>query len=74
MTGIYLRCDACGATLGGEQVSSARNGLHWSHSPALVKAARELGWTGPLSRESNDDRCPRCSQENRPTAKYEGKA
>lgn len=63
MTGIYLKCDTCGKTLGGEEVTFASQGLHWSDTAQLQKAARELGWTGPLTRDSNSDRCPECSRE-----------
>ena len=63
MTGIYLKCDKCGATLGGEEVTSDQKGLHWSHFKRLQKAARDLGWTGPLDRESNSDLCPECSKK-----------
>lgn len=62
MTGIYLRCDKCGATLGGEEVTDASNGLHWSQYSVLLDAARKLGWTGPLTRQSNSDMCPECSK------------
>jgi hypothetical protein len=62
MTGIYLKCDKCGATLGGEQVTdwSKPQGLHWSESPALAKAARERGWTGNLDR-NGPSYCPQCT-------------
>lgn len=63
MTGIYLRCDECGATLGGEEVTTAEQGLRWSQWRALQKAARELGWTGPLDWSSESDKCPTCSQK-----------
>jgi hypothetical protein len=61
MTGIYVRCDQCGNTLGGEQVSSAENGLHWSESSILKQEAIKLGWSGDLDRNSIDDKCPVCS-------------
>lgn len=63
MTGIYLRCDKCGATLGGEQVTRHERGLHWSETSTLADEARRLGWTGALTRESNSDLCPACSVE-----------
>lgn len=62
MTGIYLRCDGCGATLGGEQVSPRPQGLGWADEAALRARARELGWTGPLTRSSGTDLCPGCSE------------
>lgn len=62
MTGIYLRCDTCGATLGGEEVERQKErGLSYGEWPKLQDAARQRGWTGPLTRESNEDRCPLCS-------------
>lgn len=61
MPGIYLRCDSCGATLSGHEVSDKPRGLHWSEAEKLREAARALGWTGPLTRESNSDKCPACS-------------
>ena len=65
MTGIYLKCDKCGATLGGEEVTRDRNGLHWSHFKRLQEAARLLGWTGALDRDSNSDLCPECSKQEK---------
>lgn len=64
MTGIYLKCEACGATLGGEQVTANPNmrGVDWGNAPVLVDAARKLGWTGSMTSQSNDDRCPACSR------------
>lgn len=64
MTGIYLKCDSCGITLGGESVTKDANGLHWSRWKQLQDAARDLGWTGPLTRESGADKCPKCSISN----------
>jgi hypothetical protein len=61
MSGIYLRCDKCGATLSGEDV--VPGGLHWSQCPKLQEAARERGWTGPLTRESDSDLCPECTED-----------
>lgn len=61
MPGICLKCDSCGATLGGEQVSTKERGLHWGEAHILQSEARKLGWTGPLSRESRSDKCQKCS-------------
>lgn len=66
MTGIYLKCDECGNTFGGEEVEPKVNypmGLHWSQSCLLKEEARKEGWTGALTRESNSDKCPECSKE-----------
>lgn len=62
MTGIYLRCDKCGATLGGEEVDrSSSRGLSYGEAHKLQEEARRRGWTGPLTWDSNQDRCPKCS-------------
>jgi hypothetical protein len=61
MTGIYIKCDSCGKTLGGEQVSPKERGLHWSEAHILKEEALNLGWTGELDRSSTSDRCPECS-------------
>jgi hypothetical protein len=58
MYGIYLKCDSCGATLGGEIFDPPLT--RWEDKKLQAKA-RELGWTGPLTRESDKDRCPSCS-------------
>jgi hypothetical protein len=57
--GIYIRCDSCGKTIGGEECSE--NGLHWSQTSEMKAFARHKGWTGDLNRESSNDRCPECS-------------
>lgn len=69
MTAICLRCDQCGASYDGEKSDGRgvrRWGLHWSHEETLRKEARAIGWTGPLTRESNADRCPQCSPDLAP--------
>ena len=70
MTGVYLRCDKCRATLGVEQVITSRELPIRPMSTdvrELIDAARQRGWTGPLARESNDeDRCPACSRADHP--------
>ncbi len=63
MSGIYLKCDSCGATLGGEQVTTKERGLHWSEAHILKERALALGWTGDLDRDSTNDRCPECSKK-----------
>jgi hypothetical protein len=58
MTSIYLKCDKCGETFdGGDNV----RGISWSQEEKLQNIARLEGWTGPLTRESNNDLCPKCS-------------
>lgn len=62
MTGIYLKCDECGATIDGAEVTRDPPGqrpLHWSESPTLRREAAKLGWTQP---EPGKDLCPECSK------------
>lgn len=58
--GIYIRCDFCGKTIGGEECSE--HGLHWSQTDELKQFAIRKGWTGNLNRESNNDKCPECAK------------
>ena len=44
MTGIYLQCEICKKTLGGEQVSSEPYGLKPYEHEKLRKEAKNLGW------------------------------
>lgn len=62
MTGIYLKCDRCGATIDGAEVTRDPPGqrpLHWSQSPTLRREAAAMGWTHP---EPDKDLCPACSK------------
>lgn len=61
MPGIYLKCDQCGKTLGGEEATNRWHGLNWCGEHILQDYARSIGWTGPLTSESNSDRCPKCT-------------
>lgn len=61
--GIYIRCDSCGKTIGGEECSE--NGLRWNQAIEMKAFAMSKGWTGDLSRESNNDKCPECSEKNK---------
>jgi hypothetical protein len=62
MTGIYLECSRCGAKL--DRTERTPSGTyHWSQWPQLLDEARELGWTGALTRDSETDLCPACSRE-----------
>lgn len=60
MTGIYLKCNECGATLGGEQVTGPERpfGLHWSEHHTLRTRAAERGWRVDAS--NDEDYCPNC--------------
>lgn len=59
MYGIYLKCEVCGATLGGEQVTPAEQGIptltHWQ-GRALREAAENRGWAFV---PPDGDYCPR---------------
>jgi hypothetical protein len=62
MTGIYLKCDNCGATIDGVEVTRdvpQQRPLLWSESHTLRMKAKELGWTEPFP---DQDLCPSCSQ------------
>ena len=59
--GIYIRCDSCGKTIGGEECGE--NGLLWNQSHKLQQFAMSKGWTGDLTRESNNDKCPECCNQ-----------
>lgn len=61
MTSIYIRCDSCGKTVGSEECSE--RGLRWSETDILKAFAISKGWTGNLSRESTNDKCPECSEK-----------
>ena len=59
MSGLYLKCEKCSATFNG--LPHHPRGIHWSQSHVIQQEARELGWTGDLTRESTNDLCPACS-------------
>jgi hypothetical protein len=61
MTGICVQCDKCGDSFFGTQRQF--NGYHWSQETALREHARSLGWTGDMTHESTNDRCPKCAKE-----------
>jgi uncharacterized Zn finger protein len=61
MTGVYLKCDFCGETLGVEKVVKDKN-PHWTHTHLLQKQACLLGWVGKLDRASSTDKCPECAK------------
>ena len=62
MYGIYLKCEHCGATIGGEDVTPKQQGiptLGRFEGAALRTLAAEHGWT----HEAQDvDYCPPCSK------------
>ena len=58
--GICLRCDQCGKTLGWHEVFDDLDRA-WDVR-GFTDAARALGWTGPLDRKSETDRCPECGE------------
>lgn len=62
MTGIYIKCEKCAATLGGEQVTPRQQGmrpLRRGDDDKLRAAAAALGWsaTGKWPQEVQDF-CP----------------
>lgn len=61
--GLYIRCDSCGKTIGGEECSEY--GLRWSETNVMKTFAISKGWTGNLSRDSDNDKCPECSEKNK---------
>ena len=63
MGGIYIKCDSCGKTIGDEECSE--RGLIWSQTDELKQFAIRKGWTGDMNRESNNDKCPECSEKNK---------
>lgn len=70
MTGIYLKCDSCGDTIGGEKATDRWGGLIWCEAQTLQDYARSIGWTGPLTRESSTDKCPECSIKIKVSIRY----
>lgn len=53
----YIRCDKCGA-----RIAPAVEHLSRSDTETeLRKTAIAAGWTGPMTPDSNDDRCPNCT-------------
>ena len=50
--GINLRCDFCGDKFIADPDTRDESELR--------RQARMADWTGPLTRESNEDRCPKC--------------
>lgn len=63
MPGIYIKCEKCGATIDGAEVTRdtpQQRPLHWSEAHTLRAKAKELGWTEPAKGE---DLCPACSEK-----------
>ena len=61
MYGIYLECDKCGNTIGGEEVTPRQQGvptLTRHDGDRLRQLAADLGWTQPCE---HCDHCPQCS-------------
>jgi len=62
MYGIYLKCEKCGKTIGGEDVTPKQQGiptLGRFEGRRLRELAAERGWT---HHPPNDDLCPECSK------------
>lgn len=62
MTGIYLQCEECIATIGGEEVCSDKLGLHRSLHETLRALAWKRGWT---TVDNKFDYCPTCSEKRK---------
>lgn len=61
MYGIYLKCETCGATVGGEEVTPREQGVptltRWQGRELRDRAAQR-GWTHS---RPDSDFCPACS-------------
>lgn len=62
MYGIYLKCERCGKTIGGEDVTPKQQGIQtlkrWE-GVRLRELAAERGWT---HQPPDADPCPECSK------------
>jgi hypothetical protein len=61
MYGIYLKCESCGKTIGGEEVTPRHRGaptLGRFDGAKLRALAADRGWT---HEEPDSDFCPACS-------------
>ena len=59
---LYVRCDTCGKTTGGEKYTEF--GIpSLSGGRSFAKLLRQDGWTGDLTRESDNDKCPECANQ-----------
>lgn len=72
MTGIYLKCEDCPTTIGGEEVTAnGESAPNRSGSVLLRKRAAERGWTSAIATvpgrriEQTFDWCPICSIRRR---------
>jgi hypothetical protein len=65
VTGVYIRCDGCGATIDGVEVTRPDPPLSKFGGPTLIAMAAERGWTRrPESKRwARDDKdwCPDCT-------------
>jgi hypothetical protein len=62
MYGIYLKCEQCGKTIGGEEVTPKQQGIppltRWQRTELRLLAA-DRGWT---HQPRDYDFCPDCSK------------
>lgn len=56
---ICISCDTCGASFNGHKHHP--RGI-FGDETLLRKEAREAGWTGSMTRASDDDKCPACAK------------
>ena len=64
---VCIKCDSCGDSFHGESFDKVaqiyRPRGHGIFGANTLRAeALANGWTGPMTRESNSDKCPKCSQ------------
>lgn len=58
--GINLRCDLCGAKFVANPDVGKGGGA--AAESELRRQAVAAGWTGPMTRDSDSDRCKSCSE------------
>lgn len=59
--GINLRCDCCGAKFIANPDVGKGGGKEAEDE--LRRQAVDAGWTGPMTRESDTDKCRACSEQ-----------
>lgn len=55
MNKLYVKCDSCGERI------ELRNITGLDDAPLLIQEARDYGWTGDMTVDSTNDKCPACS-------------
>lgn len=63
---VCVKCDTCGEEFRGEPFDNVAK-VYRPHGhgvfggDSLREEARSLGWTGDMTRQSENDKCPKCS-------------